>query len=543
MAPPKRYELKDSPLQQLQNQMGRAKLDSSDFVRRPRMSDSLATVSNSVGDQESLYSFDSVSTNGRLLDRLGLDDEVQSNYPDDDMTRRNSLVSIKTTERLLDRLGLDEPDELEPGNSVTFIQTKNSKFSPITTSAGVNRYLSSRSNALAGSSSAPGSTNAKMNIKNIPKNIVLQNPNASIDSLKADVLRIENSKPVETQPNVAFQPSTPKSSTQKSSYSPFTDSGSPCAPGQHLENYSGNSNEDFTQSPSISRSSATSSPRVPMPLMRTPSLPISIDSSGSGTSSPSSRRVLSDNTSTATLGSSGSLTPESRTKLAVQLRGMGKHREASYQIHIAASPPHNYYKAMFLYSMALRYGQGVKQSDRNSLAWLCKCIITSSCSKTDTVIEKLNTSQPEELLSRILRNLDNDDPVDPIQLYDYYSSLPKAQLAKVISMAKSQLNAVPMAYHELANALLNGWGLPSKNEIDGIKLLSKSASMGNVSSMNQLGEIWSMKTKHHKKDLYQASAWLRLSEILGTKSVGNSWIYKEKYLPGEKKSKAKDIDA
>ena len=74
------------------------------------------------------------------------------------------------------------------------------------------------------------------------------------------------------------------------------------------------------------------------------------------------------------------------------------------------------------------------------------------------------------------------------------------------------------------------WGLENRDEINGIKCISKAGSLGYVNSMVELGEIWCSKSKYHKKDPHKAAAWLRLGEIFGVKSMGNSWIYKDKYM-------------
>lgn len=281
------------------------------------------------------------------------------------------------------------------------------------------------------------------------------------------------------------------------------------------------------------------------------------------TNSPTSRRIASDSSNpkvidspTSSLKSNNSfsaasspnpqnsdLTPESRTKLATQLRSMGNHREASYQLQICANIPYNYPKAMFLYAMALKFGQGVKKNDRQSLKWLAKTILVSNMMESNpnaasspssylnNYINKINELQPEELI--FLVNKATNDNYDPNKFFDYYSSLPEAQQSKILH--NKHANIALNAYHELGNALVHAWGLNKPDEAIGIAFLSKAGSSGHVDSMVQLGEIWCSKSKHHKKDHYQAAAWLRLSELFGAKSIGNSWIYKDKYMPKKAK--------
>lgn len=232
------------------------------------------------------------------------------------------------------------------------------------------------------------------------------------------------------------------------------------------------------------------------------------------------------------------MTPEARTKLALQFRNIGKHREALYQLQIAALPPHNFPKAMFLYAMALRFGTGVKQNNRHCIKWLCKCILMFNQPKAlADIVDKLNALQPEDLVKLIVKKLAYDlekdainNGLDPYLLHNTMSRLLKTDILKIANTSKNQSDILAVAYFELANAVMNGWGLSAKDESNAISILSKSAAMGYVQAMLQLGELWTTKTKYHKKDMARAAAWLRLLEIFGAKQLGNSWIYKEKYM-------------
>ncbi|KAG7196234.1 uncharacterized protein KQ657_000247 [Scheffersomyces spartinae] len=269
---------------------------------------------------------------------------------------------------------------------------------------------------------------------------------------------------------------------------------------------------------------------------------------------------MSESTTSSLRSSNDKLSAQSRTNLALQLRNMGKYREASYQLQIAANSPNNYPRAMFLYAMALKEGLGVKQNDRQCLKWLCRCIIYESfgLELLDHEIEKICDRTCDDIVKFIIK-LDVSNSYDPIDLIKYYKLLPAAQFQRIIQLSTninissstidinlnethsnssggeisgSRIGSVVLGscFHELGNALLTGNGLMKKDEVHGIKMISRAASMGNVDSMLQLGELWCRKSKHHKKDLYLASAWLRLSELFGSKSIGNSWIYKDKYL-------------
>ncbi|CAD1808522.1 Sel1 repeat family protein [Candida parapsilosis] len=247
------------------------------------------------------------------------------------------------------------------------------------------------------------------------------------------------------------------------------------------------------------------------------------------------------------------LSPESRTVISQELRAQGKHREASYQLQIAANEPFNNTKAMYLYALALKHGQGVKQNYNTSLKWLCKCILLTQESENSSqhkmghlsfnsglIASKLNNISQKDLLQLVLVSLKKsqdssgmDNGENAEMLYTQFKSYNKSEINKIIARNKSRSDIVALSYYELGMYLLNGIGgssNPKTDEANGIICLSKSAAMCSIEAMEQLGELWTTKTKFRKKDLNKAAAWLRSAEVFGAKSIGNSWIYKEKYM-------------
>ncbi|KAK6202399.1 uncharacterized protein RJT21DRAFT_1797 [Scheffersomyces amazonensis] len=513
-------------------------------------------------DRESIYSFDSVSTNGRLLDRLDFENEdfLEDEYG---LIKRESRSSIHSTTKLLEKLDLENNDsKLRRTTSTT-----NAYRIPNENNLAAIRGLKS-SRSIHTSQPYNSQSKSNVHVKHVPMNLVFQNTNNSVGSFKSDIASIKKvgsasstslsaiggQFQIPTQPLPDFLNS--KNGSDSSIKKPDSTS--------QVEEI----NKPLEQDQQTVPSSTSTSTGV----FRTPSAPIirpkeklptragsttSLDY-GSTAPKPSTRRILSEGSESS--GSSTSLrslsqgsqipensSPGSRTKLALQLRSLGKHREASYQLQIAANAPFNFPQAMYLYAVALRLGQGVKQNDLHAIKWLCKCIMshsshlqTASQSAVSSFMDKLHQSPPQNLISSIIRNLDNTvdrdyykNGNDPILLGTLFAKLSKVQIAKVITVNKNQTDILALCYYELGNFLMNGYGLEFKDEINGIKCLAKAGSLGHIPSMVLLGEIWSNKTKNHKKDLYQAAAWLRLGEIFGVKSIGNSWIYKDKYLPSK----------
>lgn len=424
-------------------------------------------------DRDSIYSFDSVSTNGRLLDRLGLE--------------------LEEFDERFDRLSISDFKVLR---NLSIQRNPHGSIGGTGSSASLNRLPLYRSKSIfnlhpsVNLNRQNSGKDMPFTVKNVPSNVVQPNRNKSIDSFKASLLSDTGSISSKRSINRKFQPI----EVDNNEYDEF--------------NFN-SSSDSIENSVHRNRSVSASVISSPQRIMST-------------------KRSVSDYTNTSS-NLLADLGPEERTKLSFQLRSTGKHREASYQLQIAASPPFNYPKAMYLYAMSLKLGNGVKQSDKSCLKWLCKCIL-SSIDLQDSLMDKISLLSTNDLLVMVTNQIKNDtSEIDPIKLNDYYSKLSPNQISKLVKSVKSQSDHLPLAYQELGNFFLNGWSV-DKDEFFAIKCLLVSASMGNFNSMIQLGEIWSTKTKNHKKDNYKASAWLRLSEIFGVKTIGNSWIYKEKYL-------------
>lgn len=183
---------------------------------------------------------------------------------------------------------------------------------------------------------------------------------------------------------------------------------------------------------------------------------------------------------------------ELRVKKAMRLRKDGKPREASYELGIAA---HNGNKtAMLLYGLSLRYGDGLRKDPKQSFLWVGRA------AGYDLIL-----------------NANSNYSVDPFNLSEEL-------IPKVMPEPDAK------AYFELGIAFLNGIGT-EKDENKAIQFLEKSASLGNIESMTQAGLLWSKKGPHgRKKDMFRSAAWLRFADKRGADNVGNSWIYKDKYM-------------
>ncbi|CAI7571719.1 unnamed protein product [Penicillium pancosmium] len=86
-----------------------------------------------------------------------------------------------------------------------------------------------------------------------------------------------------------------------------------------------------------------------------------------------------------------------------------------------------------------------------------------------------------------------------------------------------------LAIFELANCFRNGWGV-EKDPAAARQYYETAANLGDLDAMDQVAWCY-IEGFGGKKDKFKAAKYLRLSEKNGGPTVGNSWIWKEKYNP------------
>ncbi|KAK9491836.1 hypothetical protein V1508DRAFT_405253 [Lipomyces doorenjongii] len=92
--------------------------------------------------------------------------------------------------------------------------------------------------------------------------------------------------------------------------------------------------------------------------------------------------------------------------------------------------------------------------------------------------------------------------------------------------SKAQLG---VAMYELGVSYLNSWGV-AKDESMAMTCFELGAQLGDPDAMYELAALCCRNGLGHKKDLHKAAALYREAADKGVSTVGNCWIYKEKYL-------------
>ncbi|KAM5465216.1 hypothetical protein MauCBS54593_006461 [Microsporum audouinii] len=86
-----------------------------------------------------------------------------------------------------------------------------------------------------------------------------------------------------------------------------------------------------------------------------------------------------------------------------------------------------------------------------------------------------------------------------------------------------------LAIYELANCYRNGWGV-AKDPAAARQYYETAANLGDTDAMNEVGWCY-LEGFGGKKDKFTAAKYYRLAEENGNKTLGNSWIWKDKYNP------------
>lgn len=463
---------------------------------------------SSSNDNESVYSFESVSTNGRLLDRLDLDD---LNYDDEFYRKRDSFVLVHSAGRLLDRFSIDEDQNTYPNPTEL-------KVKPVRANSSISLDRM-RSNGIL---SRTYSQSARMPLQSTTYKTVLRKETGSVVSLRADLSSLSHASSTSLGSG--------ENQFQALPHTPMR------------LNSSGSINHKPPSDPKVESHEKTDKLDNLKHAPLGPSLSGKRNTSSSSNASNASIETLHVPIFNPNLKFDSSL--EKLVKNALQAKAQGNLREASYQLQTTANIPNNYPKAMYLYGKALKLGQGVKLNEKHAVKWFSRCILVSYVVETISIdpaslnnyVSRLSELEPPECVQMVKKNIEAES-VDPIELLVTFSDLLPLVMKKIIQDNTRDNNTVGGSYFQLGECALQGLGSLQKDEFMGRLFLSKAASLGSSEAMVKLGELWSTKSKHFKKDLYQAAAWLRLGELFENKIIGNSWIYKEKYTHKGKSKK------
>ncbi|CAG8126230.1 unnamed protein product [Penicillium nalgiovense] len=127
-------------------------------------------------------------------------------------------------------------------------------------------------------------------------------------------------------------------------------------------------------------------------------------------------------------------------------------------------------------------------------------------------------------------------PVDTAQAVTYLSAAAANSAAVEAEALRAGVNKggsakgeLVLAMFELANCFRNGWGI-AKDPAAARQYYETAANLGDTDAMNEVGWCY-LEGFGGKKDKFKAAKYYRLAEENGCPTIGNSWIWKDKYNP------------
>ncbi|KAH9873819.1 hypothetical protein IAQ61_004446 [Plenodomus lingam] len=146
-----------------------------------------------------------------------------------------------------------------------------------------------------------------------------------------------------------------------------------------------------------------------------------------------------------------------------------------------------------------------------------------------------NNALAQVLYGLALRHAWGIEP-DPSQAVHYLSmaasnsaSIESLALQAGITKGGAAKGELVLAMYELANCFRNGWGV-KKDPAAAKMYYETAANLGDTDAMNEIAWCY-IEGFGCKKDKFKAAQFLRLAETKGNKTLGNTWIWKDKYNP------------
>ncbi|KAI9748116.1 MAG: hypothetical protein M1835_001886, partial [Candelina submexicana] len=225
-------------------------------------------------------------------------------------------------------------------------------------------------------------------------------------------------------------------------------------------------------------------------------------------SHPSSRSAASGSTIKArsphSMISSVELSAEDHLAKGIECHERGSVKESTYHLRIAAK--RNNPTAMLLYALACRHGWGMRPNQKEGVQWLRKAADSASLEVADDE-DTMKDAKPGDLLERKTR---------------------RAQFA--------------LSIYELGISHMNGWGIEQDKAL-ALRCFEIAGAWGDSDALAEAGFCYAQGVGC-KKDLKKSAKFYRLAEAKGVSMIGNSWIYKSKYMDsdGDRSSRSVEKD-
>jgi TPR repeat protein len=187
-----------------------------------------------------------------------------------------------------------------------------------------------------------------------------------------------------------------------------------------------------------------------------------------------------------TVGSTGEITAQQHCDMGIELHEAGELLKSTYHLRLAARA--GLPEAMFWYGLACRHGWGMRENKAEALQWLRRAVDSGLLEVADD-----ESNSATDLLKKKQR---------------------RAQYA--------------VAIYELGKCYGNGWGAAQDKSL-ALRCYEIAGNWGDADALVEAGYCYA-EGVGCKKDMKKGAKFYRAAEAKGVSMVGNSWIYKEKYM-------------
>lgn len=177
--------------------------------------------------------------------------------------------------------------------------------------------------------------------------------------------------------------------------------------------------------------------------------------------------------------------------MGLELHEAGELLKSTYHIRLAARA--GLPEAMFWYGLACRHGWGMRENKAEALQWLRRAVDSGQLEIAADGEGQTKNEEPAEFLKKKQH---------------------RAQYA--------------VAIYELGKCYGNGWGAPQDKSL-ALRCYEIAGNWGDADALVEAGYCYA-EAVGCKKDMKKAASFYRAAEAKGVSMVGNSWIYKDKYM-------------
>ncbi|KAJ4288005.1 hypothetical protein N0V90_012021 [Kalmusia sp. IMI 367209] len=184
------------------------------------------------------------------------------------------------------------------------------------------------------------------------------------------------------------------------------------------------------------------------------------------------------------------ITAQEHCDKGVELHEAGEFMKSTYHFRLAARA--GLAEAMFWYGLACRHGWGMRENKAEAFQWLRRAVDSG----------QLEIAEDEDQSK-------HGQPTDVVKKKQH-----KAQYG--------------VAIYELGKCYMNGWGAKQDKGL-AVRCYEIAGNWGDADALVEAGYCYA-EGVGCRKDMKKAAKFYRAAEAKGVSMVGNSWIYKEKYM-------------